>query len=263
MLCEHAVVHDIGVRLLQLLGRERNIEVMSTLAISEGISPQNRGIPELPTKCTLTTTPPCDLNREHTRTAVNLRWMLANSIYRQVLEREGPSPLVTFVSIHVDARETGPGAAVFLPPSSPADPDIQSRRPYMRYIEGGQHFRLEPTEASGNHQRTSSVLARMLLRSLRGRGIDLDDSDPVRRFSADEGEVPAVLDYNRIPARVLIEIGNMRHLSDQKRLIDSDYRQRIAEAIAEALFEYRTWIGKRPGKAVADSLVTHAIGISN
>ena len=260
LLHEHAVVYDIGVRLLKSLRKERRIEVIPTVIISRDAVSSDQPVPDLPATCSLATAPPCDLGEEHTRTAVNLRWMLANSAYRRVLKRKGRLPTVAFISIHVDVRETGAGAAVFLPPPLPADPSLPNARPYVRYSEGREHMSLRPIEASGNHQRVSSTLARMLLRSLRKHGVDLDDDDPVRRYSAREGEVPAVLDYNRIPARVLLEVANMRDLADQQRLIAPDYRQRVADAITEALLEYRSRAGKGQEESVQDSVIADAGG---
>ena len=62
--------------------------------------------------------------------------------------------------------------------------------------------------------------------------------DPIRgqiRQSGGIVYVPAVLQHNKIPTKVLIETANLTNATDRKRLTDPDWRQWFAEAYVDAL----------------------------
>jgi len=50
--------------------------------------------------------------------------------------------------------------------------------------------------------------------------------------------VPAILRYNRIPARVLVEVCNLNNPDDRKLLVSRSYREKVAQAIVSALVEF-------------------------
>ena len=50
--------------------------------------------------------------------------------------------------------------------------------------------------------------------------------------------VPAVLRYNRVPARVLLEVCNLNNEEDRRFVETRDYRERLARGIVEALGAY-------------------------
>jgi N-acetylmuramoyl-L-alanine amidase len=50
--------------------------------------------------------------------------------------------------------------------------------------------------------------------------------------------VPAVLRYNAVPAKVLLEICNLANQKDRSLLQTREFRQRIAEAMVEAILRY-------------------------
>jgi hypothetical protein len=50
--------------------------------------------------------------------------------------------------------------------------------------------------------------------------------------------VPAILRYNRIPARVLIEVCNLNNPEDRKLLVSRNYREKVAQAIVSALVDF-------------------------
>ncbi len=57
--------------------------------------------------------------------------------------------------------------------------------------------------------------------------------------------MPAILRYNRIPARVLIEVCNLNNPDDRKLLRTRAYREKVAGAIADALVAF--YGGSAPG----------------
>ena len=50
--------------------------------------------------------------------------------------------------------------------------------------------------------------------------------------------VPAVIRYNLVPTRVLLEICNLGNEKDRKLVKTKSYRQKVAEAIYEGLVNY-------------------------
>jgi N-acetylmuramoyl-L-alanine amidase len=65
--------------------------------------------------------------------------------------------------------------------------------------------------------------------------------------------VPAILRYNRIPARVLLEVCNLNNPEDRKLLVTRAYRDRVARALVSALVDFYGGEGARTiGSQVAD-----------
>lgn len=252
-LYEHAIAYDIGIRLLRSLRQEKGTEVISTLVVPKDAVPQDVSVPRLPLLCALSTDPPSDLNEISTQTAVNLRWMLANAVLRKMKERKGPRPVIAFVSIHVDVRAQGlgPGIAVFVPPLVAGLPDLGQTQEYSRYREGREHLASAPLLVPGNHQESSRLLASVLTRSFSANGIEIHGNHQGFVGGEQGTAPPAVLNYNRIPNRVLLEVGNLRDPTDQRNLTNPTYRQRVADAISRGLWEFRTASGNADGKAVA------------
>ena len=63
---------------------------------------------------------------------------------------------------------------------------------------------------------------------------------PVRRNVIRGGRewVPAILRYNRIPARVLVEVCNLNNPDDRRLLRTRAYREKVAEALVDALIDF-------------------------
>src|SRR5262249_59879374 len=50
--------------------------------------------------------------------------------------------------------------------------------------------------------------------------------------------VPAILRYNRIPARALVEVGNLNNAADRKLLATRAFRDRVARALVSAFVDF-------------------------
>jgi N-acetylmuramoyl-L-alanine amidase len=50
--------------------------------------------------------------------------------------------------------------------------------------------------------------------------------------------VPAILRYNRIPARALVEVCNLNNAEDRKLLVTRAYREKVARALVSALVAF-------------------------
>src|SRR5207245_7148274 len=93
----------------------------------------------------------------------------------------------------------------------------------------------------------SRDLADNIVRAFRAAALPLHAFQPVRRNVIRGGRewVPAILRYNRIPARVLIEVCNLNNSDDRKLLVSRGYRERVAQAIVSALVEFYGGEGDR------------------
>jgi N-acetylmuramoyl-L-alanine amidase len=188
---------------------------------------------------------------------VNLRWYLANSIFRRAIKQNVPREKVVFLSIHADSLHPSlRGAMAYIPG--------------QRYVTGSYEksdqvylARAEVRESPiVRHSEKESLTAEGLSRDLAESIIDAFDSDglkvhpfnPVRDNVVRGGRewVPAVIRYNLIPTRVLLEICNLGNEKDRALMKTKKYRQRVAEAIYEGIVNYyNDREDVRPATAVA------------
>ena len=59
--------------------------------------------------------------------------------------------------------------------------------------------------------------------------------------------VPAVLRYNSVPAKILLEVCNLANDQDRRLIQTRAYRQKVAEAVVQGLLAY---YGQSAGPAV-------------
>jgi N-acetylmuramoyl-L-alanine amidase len=174
---------------------------------------------------------------------VNLRWYLANALYRQARTAGSAANRAVFLSLHADARHPGlRGAMVYVPGASGCAGthgfDVPAYRLY-------REVRVAPLVSFGRKElvRSEAVsrkLAESVLRELRAAKLPVQSIKPVRdrvlRGSA--SWVPAVLRGNAIPAKLLIEVLNLSNADDATLLRSAQERQRIAEALGMALLTH-------------------------
>jgi hypothetical protein len=86
----------------------------------------------------------------------------------------------------------------------------------------------------------SRHLAEKIVSAFRSLGLPLHAFQPIRRNVIRGGRewVPAILRYNRIPARVLVEVCNLNNPDDRKLLVSRSYRDKVAQAIVSGLVEF-------------------------
>ena len=88
-------------------------------------------------------------------------------------------------------------------------------------------------------ERLSREFAGDLLRALRGARVKVFANEPVRdRIVRRRAFVPAVLRYNAVPTKVLVECGNLNNSRDRQNLGDPTFRERFARAYVEALIAF-------------------------
>jgi N-acetylmuramoyl-L-alanine amidase len=189
----------------------------------------------------LLTNPPYPL--EDVVAGVHLRWYLANSRYREVV-KSGISPdNVVFLSLHADSLHPSlRGAMVYIPGERLLARGFGKKG---EVYENREEWKAEPFVSFTPYERFQSEgysrdLAAHLLDGLGGKGLGIHRWDPIRASVIRKRKewLPAVLKFNRVPARALIEVCNMGNPDDRALLVTRAWRQQIAEAIVDGLRSY-------------------------
>src|SRR5262249_47455189 len=112
---ESLYVYDIALRAKRLLESRTNARVVATT--KDGASYRIPDVDRLPASRghSVLTSPPYPI--DDPAVGVNLRWYLANSLYRKAVEQDGGAPeQVIFLSIHADSLHPSlRGAMAYIP----------------------------------------------------------------------------------------------------------------------------------------------------
>jgi N-acetylmuramoyl-L-alanine amidase len=234
-------VYDLACRVERLLKKHTRATVVATVrrrgACGDGRSdavPDSRG-------ARVMTNPPYDL--DDPRAGVNFRWYLANSVLRQAQDRGGSEDRTVFVSLHADSLHPAVrGLMVYIPgekylkSSFGKSGELYTARREVREEPRVSFSRRERIKAEG----VSRQLAEKIVSAFRSLKLPLHAFQPIRRNVIRSGRewVPAILRYNRIPARVLVEVCNLNNPDDRRLLVSRSYREKVAQAIVAALVEF-------------------------
>jgi len=175
--------------------------------------------------------------------SVNLRWYLANSLFRKLVREGFDKEKIVFTSFHADSLGSGVrGAMVYVP--SAYHRRGRNGRPsaaYNRYKE----VREKPyVEFTWEHRKRSEDLSRKfaakLIESFHEEYVKVHDTPATRSVVVRDRSVyvPGVLRYNEVPVKVLVEVVNLNNLTDCKRIRSPRFREMVAEAYVRALQEF-------------------------
>ena len=240
-LWESVYVYDIMLRTKRLLESRTAATVVpttregATFRIQDSdVLPRSRGHVVL-------TNPPYRI--DNAAVATNFRWYLSNSIYRQQ-RRAGAEPRqVIFISIHADSLHPSlHGAMVYIPGlvgitnNYGKSGSVYNARREVRAEPRVSFTRTERTTSKG----LSRDLAEHLLDSFRRADLGVHHNNPIRDriWRGRRVYVPAQLRFNRIPAKILLEVGNLSNDRDRRLMKTRAYRQRVAEAIVNGILSY-------------------------
>jgi N-acetylmuramoyl-L-alanine amidase len=239
---ESLYVYDIAMRAKRLLEGRTNARVVATTRDGDDyripdidLLPASRGHAVL-------TTPPYPI--EDPVVGVNLRWYLANSIYRKAVQQEGGDPeKVVFLSIHADSLHPSlRGAMAYIPAARMRDDRYgKSGAAYAARKEVQESPKVSfPWELRVKSEGLSRSLAKQVVTAFESRGLAVHPFQPVRdKIIRDQKEwVPAVLRYNTVPAKMLLEVCNLNNAEDRRLLQTRNYRQQVAEAIVKGILGY-------------------------
>jgi len=242
---EHDYVYDVACRLKQRLEQQTNATVRMTLIDAKtGCTPSRTDKLSANHQGTIQTHPPFLATQNgEAKIGVNLRWYLANSIYRKALADGHDKDRVIFVSLHADSRHPSlRGLMVYVPGAGYRTKTYGfSSKTYMRYAE----VREKPTVRFSRNQRVRSEavsreLADAVVRSFREAGLPVQPYQPVRHriIRGQQRFIPAVLRGNTVPTKVLVEMVNLSNPEDAELLASARERDRISEGLLNSLLDY-------------------------
>jgi N-acetylmuramoyl-L-alanine amidase len=242
---EHDYVFDVASRLRRELETRTAAKVVLTLDDPSRVSVPSQGdVLSANRKRSVLTTPPF-LAEEggETAIAVNLRWYLANSVYRRLVKSGVDPDKIVFLSLHADARHPSlRGAMVYVPGATfrTGTMGYQSST-YLRFKEVREQPRV--SFSSRDRVRSEAVsrkLAVAIVKTLKRGDLPTQPYQPIRERVIRGREVwlPAVLRGNVVPTKVLIEMVNLNNPEDAALLGRAADRDRLAKALVAALSDY-------------------------
>lgn len=241
---ESSYVYDVMCRLKRVLEKRSGATVSATTRSRRGgYSVVERDVLKEQTDHVVLTSPKFELGDPVV--GVNLRWYLANSIFRRAMKSGVPEEKVVFLSIHADSLHPSlRGAMAYIPGERYVKGSFEKRdRVYLARAEVREspvvrHSEEDSLAAEG----LSRDLAESIIDSFENNALKVHPFNPVRDNVVRNGRewVPAVIRYNLVPTRVLLEICNLGNVNDRKLMKTAKYRQAVAEAIYEGLVEFYT-----------------------
>lgn len=241
---ESTYVYDVACRLKRILSERTRAEVlMTTRDTALGWRVPERDALRSARNQVLLTEPVYAL--QDPTIGVNLRWYLANSLIR----RPGPDgekvppERTVFVSLHADSLHPSVrGAMVYVPGERYLRDRYSKTGPaYAGYRE----VKEQPVVSFNRKERVASegastTLANAIVSALREAGLPVHPFSPVRTHVIRGGRewVPAVLRYNRVPNRVLVELANLGNEEDRALVKTRGFRDAVAEALASAVVSF-------------------------
>ncbi|HEX7830625.1 MAG TPA: N-acetylmuramoyl-L-alanine amidase [Thermoanaerobaculia bacterium] len=242
---ESTYVYDVAARLKLLLENKSSAKVsMTTKSKANGFTVADKNVLPGVRDHFVQTTPKFELGDPVV--GVNLRWYLANSIFRRAMKEGIPKEKVVFLSIHADSLHPSlRGAMAYIPGASfvtgsyRKQGDIYLTRAEVREQPSVTHSRRDALLAEG----LSRDLAESVIDAFSDKGLKVHPFSPVRdnviRQSGKEW-VPAVIRHNQVPTRLLLEVCNLGNRKDRELLQTKKYRQQLAEAIYAGIVSFYT-----------------------
>jgi N-acetylmuramoyl-L-alanine amidase len=240
---ESAYVYDIMLRVKKLLETTTSARAVPTTRDGGGFDIVDRDVLQLSRRHAVLTTPPYPI--ADARIATNLRWYLANSRHREAVRTSGDSAKTVFVSIHADSlHPSHRGVMIYVPATSLTEGEygkvgsVYSSRKEVTEKPRVSYSWKERTRSEG----LSRQLANELLQSFRHHGVAIHKEKPIRdrviRCRRCRPWVPAVVRYNAVPAKLLLEVCNLNNDQDRRLLQTRAFRQKVAAAIVDGILEY-------------------------
>jgi N-acetylmuramoyl-L-alanine amidase len=265
-LWESSFVYDVMCRLKEILEEKSAANVWTTTRSKHGaFRPSDRDVLAGEMDHVVLTSPRYLL--DDPIVGVNLRWYLANSIFRKALRKGVADEKVVFISIHADSLHPSlRGAMAYIPAErfvtgsySKAD-KVYLARAEVRESPTVTQSEKEALEAEG----LSRDLAESVLEAMGRSGLKVHPFNPVRDNVVREGRewVPAVIRYNKVPTRMLLEVCNLGNSRDLSLMKTKRYRQALAEAIYAGVVDFFGEADDRPRDVTvaAEHRGSHAVG---
>ncbi len=239
---EDSYVYDIACRIKEGLESKTKAKVYITLVEpTKGFKIDDKKYLSPNKKAQILTHPPFSLDSSlATKRGVNLRWVLANSIYNNLSKERITTEKVVFTSIHADSLHPSlRGTMFYVPGSEYREQKWSANYENYKELKGNKTFSLSQKELK-TAEGLSTQFSKKLEGAFKKNEIRLHPYSPTRDHVVRNRKawVPAVLKYNLIPCSVLIEVCNINNKDDANLLCDPYFRQKIANAYIEALIQY-------------------------
>ncbi len=239
---ESIYVYDVATRLKRVLEKKSAAKVsMTTKSASIGYVPADSDVIEAGQDHYVQTTPRYLL--DDAIVGVNLRWYLANSIFRRAIKAGIEREKVVFISIHADSLHPSlRGAMAYVPGERFVRGKYEKREPvYLARAEVRERptVRHSPNDALAA-EGLSRGLAESVIDSFERSRLKVHPFNPVRDNVVRERRewVPAIIRHNLVPTRMLLEVCNLGNRRDRELLQTRKYRQQLAEAIYAGIVSY-------------------------
>lgn len=239
---EDECAYDIMCRIMKKLDEETDAQIYSTVFDrSRGYMPTNARSFSHDKDEYVRTTPPYLI--EDPSIGATFRWYLVNSIYRNLI-KEGTDPTkIIFSSIHADALHPYYDGTMIYYPSADLSKGTGGKNGKL-FLKRKEVKDKQFVSLSYHDRRKSEALSKnfayTILKALEKQGIVIHKDRPIRGNVVRDGKawVPAVLRFNEIPTKVLIEVVNLNNHDDWKKIKEPFFRDQYAEAYVMALQNY-------------------------
>ena len=247
---ESTYVYDVMCRLKRII-EKKSAATVSTTTKSADVGydvADDDALDDAPNDQVVLTTPKYTL--DDPRIGVHLRWYLANSIFRHAIGEGIAREKVVFISLHADSLHPSlRGAMVYIPGeryvqgSFKKSDQVYLARAEVRERPVVTHSEEESLQAEG----LSRGLGEAIIDSFEESGLNVHPFDPVRDNVVRDGRewVPAVIRYNLVPTRVLVEMCNLGNPRDRDLMQTRAYRQKVAQAIYDGIVGFYKDTGSR------------------
>lgn len=250
---ESTHVYDIVLRIKNRLEETTAARVHMTTDDGNGPLPPDRDRLSYNRGHRVLTTPVYPI--EDSSTGVNLRWYLTNSLFRRAVKTDRDSGKVVFVSVHADSLHPSlRGAMAYIPGalyrsgSYGKSGAVYAERREVRERPRVSFARDELEKSEG----LSRQLAQDFMDAFAAADLKIHPDKPVRNRvvrSRRQAWVPAVLRYSEVPAQLMLEVCNLGNAEDRALIQTRRYRQRVADAVVQAIVSYYSKDARSPSVA--------------
>jgi len=204
---ESLYVYDIAMRVKRVLELQTASRVLLTTRDGGEFRVQEMDVLPFSRGHSVLTTPPYPI--EDPKVGVNLRWYLANSLFRKTVRTDKDPQKVVFLSIHADSLHPSlRGVMAYIPAADMRDESYGKNGPVYTAREEVQESPrvVFPREDRVRSEGLSRELAKQVVAAFQAGGLPVHPFKPVRdKIIRNNGEwVPAVLRYSTIPAKILL-----------------------------------------------------------
>lgn len=254
---ESTYVYDVSCRLKRLLEKQTDAKVsMTTRSKANGFAVTDGDVLEGPQDHVVLTTPKYLL--DDAIVGVNLRWYLANSLFRRTIRDGAQKEKVIFISMHADSLHPSlRGAMAYIPGARFTAGSYQkSGKIYLAHAEVRERPKVHLSrEDALTAEGLSRGLAESIIGSFERNGLKVHPFAPVRDNVVRGGNewVPAVIRYNEVPTRLLLEVCNLGNEKDRALIQTRKYRQQLAEAVYQGVVDFYAAQATRAPAAMVSS----------